>query len=97
MRAFETWEANTHFTFSQSARVQTADILFSLEKETWGRGVPFLRYDLESVALHEIGHALGLAHSNIKDAVMWPHMNFGVQKTHLHDDDLNAIRAIYGP
>ncbi|XP_022993363.1 metalloendoproteinase 5-MMP-like [Cucurbita maxima] len=65
-------------------------------QEVWDWGVRILQNDLESVALHEIRHALGLGHTDVQDAVMWPTMNFGSRKTRLHDDDINGIRALYG-
>ena len=46
------------------------------------------------VAVHEIGHALGLDHSNVKGSVMWPTVKSGTPK--LHPDDVNGIRALYG-
>ncbi|KAJ7378506.1 peptidase M10A [Desmophyllum pertusum] len=46
------------------------------------------------VAVHEIGHALGLKHSNVKGAVMWPTANKGAPT--LHSDDINGIRSLYG-
>lgn len=51
-------------------------------------------YDLYSVAAHEIGHALGLSHSTIPLATMFP--NYNVIKNALHADDIASIRAGYG-
>ncbi|KAL9970692.1 hypothetical protein ACROYT_G023103 [Oculina patagonica] len=45
-------------------------------------------------AVHEIGHALGLRHSNVKGAVMWPSASYGRPK--LHSDDIAGIRSLYG-
>lgn len=51
-------------------------------------------YDLETVALHEIGHLLGLQHSDVKDAVMWPSIPPATTKG-LNANDIQAIRALY--
>jgi predicted Zn-dependent protease len=51
--------------------------------------------DLESVALHEIGHSLGLAHSNNLYAVMYS--NYDGSHRNLEQDDIDGIRTIYGP
>ncbi|KAG9449650.1 hypothetical protein H6P81_009615 [Aristolochia fimbriata] len=51
--------------------------------------------DLESVAVHEIGHLLGLGHSSVRDAVMYPTIPRGVKKVNLHGDDIDGIRALY--
>jgi predicted Zn-dependent protease len=50
--------------------------------------------DLQTVALHEIGHSLGLAHSNITNAVMYPY--YLSSHRNLDQDDINGIRTIYG-
>ena len=55
------------------------------KKESWG---------LLYVAVHEIGHALGLEHSDVKGSIMWPTANRGTPT--LHQDDINGIRSLYG-
>lgn len=51
--------------------------------------------DLYSVALHEIGHALGLDHSSVRSSIMYPSYEMHKPKDRLHIDDLNAIRQLY--
>ncbi|MBY0506381.1 MAG: matrixin family metalloprotease [Bryobacteraceae bacterium] len=48
--------------------------------------------DLFSVALHEIGHALGLAHMDTGNAVMYPYYR---RYTALNPPDIAAIRQLY--
>ncbi|KAK8505255.1 hypothetical protein V6N13_045700 [Hibiscus sabdariffa] len=49
--------------------------------------------DIESVALHEIGHNLGLAHSREKTAVMFPDYS-GTRRT-LDPDDIAGLTELY--
>ncbi|KAH7547804.1 hypothetical protein JRO89_XS14G0018100 [Xanthoceras sorbifolium] len=52
--------------------------------------------DLESVALHEIGHVLGLGHeTGIPEAVMYPTISYGETKRDLNDDDIQGIKSLY--
>ncbi|XP_071736466.1 metalloendoproteinase 5-MMP-like [Rutidosis leptorrhynchoides] len=52
--------------------------------------------DLESVAVHEIGHLLGLGHSSVEDAIMFPTISSGVRKVELVQDDVEGIQMLYG-
>jgi Matrixin/Hemopexin len=52
--------------------------------------------NLLQVATQEIGHALGLAHSDDPNAVMWPFYVGFEENFQLGQDDINAIRALYG-
>ncbi|VDM37546.1 unnamed protein product [Toxocara canis] len=52
--------------------------------------------DLRFVALHEIGHALGLRHSRDPNAVMHPYYREQLKNGfRLSEDDIRGIRALY--
>lgn len=52
--------------------------------------------DLESVVVHEIGHLLGLGHSSVEEAIMFPSISSGTKKVVLSSDDIDGIQALYG-
>jgi hypothetical protein len=54
----------------------------------------FTPASLYAVALHEIGHALGLPHSTDPKSVMFSHLNTA---TALAAGDVTAVRSLYGP
>ncbi|XP_030387310.1 matrix metalloproteinase-2 isoform X2 [Scaptodrosophila lebanonensis] len=55
------------------------------------RGTNFL-----NVALHELGHSLGLGHSSDSNAVMFPWYQSNEVDGKLPDDDRNGIQELYG-
>ncbi len=61
----------------------------------WSTGSP-IQVDLQSVALHEFGHALGLNHSGSGSAVMFASYSNGSNKRTPTQDDKDGIVAIYG-
>ncbi|XVE68012.1 hypothetical protein DITRI_Ditri09bG0034100 [Diplodiscus trichospermus] len=64
--------------------------------ENWSFNPTWNQLDLESVAVHEIGHNLGLQHSYDPNAIMYPSIPLGTIKRKLGQDDINSLRALYG-
>ncbi|MEO8538614.1 MAG: matrixin family metalloprotease [bacterium] len=62
---------------------------------TWTTGSP-IQVDLQSVTLHEFGHALGLNHSAQGTAVMYASYSQGANKRTPAQDDIDGELAIYG-
>jgi hypothetical protein len=61
--------------------------LYFDSNETWTREL------LRSVALHEMGHALGLSHSNSPTSLMYP---FDIGATEIDAETRDALRRLYG-
>ncbi len=51
-------------------------------------------YHLLTVAAHEFGHSLGLSHSNVQGALMYP--SYSGPHRYLAHDDIQRIQALYG-
>jgi len=64
------------------------------DAETWTVNTPPTGTDLVTVAAHEFGHALGLAHSTVAGALMEAFYT-GAHRN-LEADDVSGIQSIYG-
>jgi len=72
-----------------------ADITFNAVTFGWTDGDNRNLGDVETVALHEIGHLLGLGHTGFDWAVMYPSIQERVRRD-LSRDEEDAICSIYG-
>ena len=66
------------------------------DAEPWSVAIPVPpgSFDLVTVAAHEFGHALGLDHSDVGGALMFP--TYSGPRRFLDADDVAGIQAIYG-
>ena len=69
------------------------DVAFTSYVVFWSPGY----FDLQTTALHEFGHALGLAHSDVGGAVMKPFAVFGEVAVALQPDDVGGEGALNPP
>ncbi|MBN2528733.1 MAG: matrixin family metalloprotease [Deltaproteobacteria bacterium] len=88
---------NASITYSQSSgEIFDGDIVFYLEAGNWKFEDAEDGLDFKHVVLHEVGHFLGLTHSDIDKAVMFPTVNLHTRKVSvLHEDDIYGALALY--
>jgi hypothetical protein len=78
----------TDLTWDQAGRVRKAAILLALRTNS---GVVLPEAALLTVAVHEVGHALGLPHSPDSNDVMFP----ATQTSVLSDRDRRTVQVLY--
>jgi Matrixin len=91
--------ATTYYWYNSTGFVD-ADIVF------WDGGFQFFAgttgcssgFYIEDIAAHEFGHALGLGHTSVQSATMFPSVSFCNQSNRTLDpDDIDGILSLYGP
>jgi hypothetical protein len=68
---------------------------FDDEEHRWTVGVEIGKFDIETIALHEIGHCLGLVHSSLHGAVMYANVQPNVALRSLQVEDIQRVRTLY--
>lgn len=82
------WSSGSNFT--------ETDIVF-FEKYKWSTNPAYDEYDVESVALHELGHALGLSHNNSSSTLVmfYQILPGSTAKRSLQSDDISGVCNLY--
>lgn len=65
------------------------------EQVSWADGAVANAFDIQTVAIHEIGHILGLQHSDVRGAIMWPYVGTNFTQRQLHADDIAGVTKLY--
>jgi hypothetical protein len=79
-----------------SGHIKDADIVFNLDLVNNYAKMDAKMDRVRNVALHEVGHVLGLDHTDINQASMFPLMDDSMEGTvDLHEDDINGASTLY--
>ncbi|MBI3820334.1 MAG: IPT/TIG domain-containing protein [Planctomycetes bacterium] len=88
--------ALTPIHYNASNAIVDADIIFNNRDHVFSTSLESVTFDVRDVATHEIGHFIGLDHSPLPSASLYPYVDFQ-QTAHrsLSEDDVLGARAVY--
>jgi len=89
--------ATTAVQFNPSGEILGADIALNSALNDFTAGDASIQTDLVSIVTHEVGHFLGIAHTEDPTAVMYPFYAQGSVRRALSADDIAAVCSIYPP
>jgi hypothetical protein len=89
------------YWYSSGTRFVDADVVFHEADHvftTASYGCSGAAYFIENTGTHELGHVLGMAHSTVDTATMWPYSDYceTIRET-LDPDDIAGIQSLYPP
>ncbi len=88
--------AITPVSFFTDGRIIDADVIFNGKNFRFTTSGETSRFDIQDVAAHELGHLVGLDHSGVCGATMYPYVDSTViLHRSLAIDDQNGMRHIY--
>ncbi|HEX2162568.1 MAG TPA: matrixin family metalloprotease [Thermoanaerobaculia bacterium] len=87
----QSFRGTTYYPFIEG------DIVVNDGLECFFAGSPDAGAAAAELFAHEVGHTLGIAHSNVADALMSAFIHDDGRGARLHADDLAAARALYRP
>lgn len=87
--------ATTTVTYDGDGTIWDADIAVNAAFNDVTLSDTDAEYDVQSIVVHEVGHFLGLAHSDDEDALMAPTYSPGSVRRDVADDDIEALCAAY--
>ncbi len=86
----------TTLMYAESNNIKEADILLNAKNYVFSAGSPSqYETDLTSVLIHELGHVLGLDHSNSEDSVMQPLLSDGEERLTISSSDIANVQCMY--
>ncbi len=90
----------TYWMMADSNKIIENDLEFNDLTHDWGTDRSLNRMDVQTIAVHELGHFLGFADmygSADKVKIMNGYGTEGIIKRKLTKDDISGIKGIYGP
>ncbi|XP_054824726.1 metalloendoproteinase 5-MMP-like [Prosopis cineraria] len=71
-------------------------VVYLDSNESWASPTDAMHVDMESAAMHQIGHVLGFGHATIREAVMYPFLKLKERNVAFAKAELDSIHLQYG-